>query len=77
MQTVDISKMKVMSVLIHPRTNAFLVQVTRSQGHFAYPQITKWYSVDYDSLRLNSFVKWANKLNALSVEKIVRCMKGS
>lgn len=77
MGNMNLSKMKVTSVLIHPRTNVFLVQVTRSEGYFTYPQIVKCYSMDYANPRLNSFVHWVSVLSGLNLKKIVNILRKS
>jgi hypothetical protein len=67
--------MKIISVLTYPFKNQLVAKVTRADGYFTFPQITKTYSIPYDSKILDSFSFWLEKLHLLNHNRIVTSLK--
>jgi hypothetical protein len=55
-------KDKVISVLLYPFENNLVAKVTRSTGHFDFPQRSHTYIISYDSKMLSSFAYWTSLL---------------
>ena len=64
-------KMKIISLLVYPFENVFLIKITRATGFFDFPQKTTNYSVPLDSPLVDSFIYWLGILHALNQKRMI------
>ena len=67
--------MKIISVLIYPYENVFVIKITRGTGHFDFPQKARSYVVPLDSPLVDSFAYWLGVLMRLNQKRIIKNLR--
>jgi hypothetical protein len=75
MNKLDMSKMKIVGVLLFPFKNKVVVRITRATDYFDYTQLSKEYSMSYNSKIYDNFFLWYSELQKLNGLKISRELK--
>lgn len=67
--------MKIISVLTYPYINCLVVDVTRAESPFSFPQRKRRYALYYDAKNYDSMVHWCGLLHMLNHVKLAHTWK--